>query len=389
MFGRMQISKICFCLFIIGMLLTEVRCVKEKAADYNPWSISLRWIPAYQDESWDQVRTGLLWSFSFLGATLPAGSFDGALTWENDRLFTCDFSRLGFSKEALLSLQVIFDRLKATEEYRIKGGIDIGRLLMLTIYSSNHYYRITGMHASHNTLSELHLSDSIVQIALTHSAVTSENRLIKMPAVTNSSSLAFYSASEGTGSIANSSFSAQIHETMEVMPNGQLRFAIYDLQGNLLPSANALISAAGKPGKCMWCHESKALTLFQEPDHIPGYLTAQEFMNRVALTNKELAEIRNALSTDLVFANQSDHTQSELLYISFMEPSAYRIANDWDLTMDEAAIVLADLPTHEYAEFPFLGILYHRETIDLLSPYKSEKVPESAREYSFYEPDFF
>jgi hypothetical protein len=389
MFGRMQISKICFCLFIIGILLTEVRCVKEKAADYNPWSISLRWIPAYQDESWDHVRTGLLWSFSFLGATLPAGSFDASVTWKNDRLFTCDFSKLGFKKEALLSLQVIFDRLKASEEYSAKGGIDLGRLLMLTIYSSNHYYRITGMHASYNTLNELHLSDSILQLALTHSAVASENRMINMPAAINSASLAFYSASEGTGSIADSSFATQIHETMELMPNGQLRFAIYDLQGNLLPSANTLISAAGKPGKCMWCHESKALTLFQEQDDVPGYLTAQEFMERVALTNEELTEIRNALSTELVFANQSDHTQSELLYISFMEPSAYRIANDWDLTIDEATIVLADLPTHEYAEFPFLGLLYQREAVDLLAPYKTERVPESVREHSFYEPDFF
>lgn len=371
------------------MLFTEVRCVKEKAADYNPWSISLRWIPAYQDESWDNVRTGLLWSFSFLGATLPAGSFDASVTWKNDRLFTCDFSKLGFKKEALLSLQVIFDRLKASEEYSSKGGIDLGRLLMLTIYSSNHYYRITGMHASYNTLNELHLSDSVLQLALTHSAVASENRLINMPAATNSASLAFYSASEGAGSIADSSFATQIHETMELMPNGQLRFAIYDLQGNLLPSANTLISAAGKPGKCMWCHESKALTLFQEQDDIPGYLSAQEFKERVALTNEELTEIRNALSTDLVFANQSDHTQSELLYISFMEPSAYRIANDWDLTIDETINVLSDLPTHEYPEFPFLGFLYHREAVDLLTPYRTERVPESVREPSFYEPDFF
>ncbi|MBK6483292.1 MAG: hypothetical protein IPG01_09180 [Chitinophagaceae bacterium] len=142
-------------------------------------------------------------------------------------------------------------------------------------------------------------------------------------AATNSSSLAFYSASRRYRQHSRQFFSTQIHETMELMPNGQLRFATYDLQGILMPSANAVISAAGKPGKCMWCHESKALTLFQEQDDVPGYLTAQEFVERVALTNEELTEIRNALSTDLVFANQSDHTLSELLYISFMEPSLH------------------------------------------------------------------
>ncbi|MBK6483291.1 MAG: hypothetical protein IPG01_09175 [Chitinophagaceae bacterium] len=69
MFDWMQLARICIYLSIVWVVFTEVRCVKEKAADYNPWSISLRWIPAYQDESWDNVRTGLLWSFSFLGAT--------------------------------------------------------------------------------------------------------------------------------------------------------------------------------------------------------------------------------------------------------------------------------------------------------------------------------
>ncbi|HUM45846.1 MAG TPA: hypothetical protein PLD84_02890 [Chitinophagales bacterium] len=385
----MPVSKFLVSVFILVVVLTCIRCTRENAALYTPWKINLRWIPSYEEESWDDVRTGLLWSFSFLGASLPTGSFDASVTWVNDQIFTCDFSKLGFNDDALLSLQVIFDRLKASEEYKSKGGIDLGRLLMLTIYSSNHYYRITGTNQSYSTVKELYLSDSVLQFGITNSAVATDDRLIHMPEATNPSAIAFYSATEGTGKITDSSFSIGAYEIFELMPNGQLRFAIYDSQGKLETSADALISAAGKPGKCMWCHESNVQTLFSQMEDVPGYLTSQEFIDRVKLSNDELKAIRNELSTDLVFANNQDHTQSELLYIGFMEPSAYRIAHEWDISLPEAESILSGLPVHDYPEFPFLGVLYDRIAVDLLSPYETERVPESAREYSSYEPDFF
>lgn len=389
MFGAMPISKILTCIFLLLLVLIHVRCANEKAALNTEWKIGLRWVSAYEDESWDDVRTGLLWSFSFLGASLPVGSFDASIVWVNDQLFICDFSKLGFSYGALVSLQVIFDRLKASEEYKLKGGIDLGRFLMLTVYSSHHYYRITGMNKSYTSLKEKYMSDSILQFAINNSAVAIEDRLIHMPSTTNSSSIAFYSASEGIGKIAYSSFSVRAHETFDLMPNGQLRFAIYDSTGNLEPSADPIISLAGKPGKCMWCHESNAQTLFTEVDDLPGYLTSEKFIDRVELTNEKLIEIRNAVSTDLVFSNKQDHTQSELLYISFMEPSSYRMAHEWGISLHEAEIILSNLATHSYSEFPFLGMLYQRSAVDSLAPYATEKVPESAREYSSYEPNFF
>lgn len=389
MFGKMGVSRNFVYGLILVVVLSGLQCTHEKADVYTPCKINLRWIPSYEEESWDDVRTGLLWSFSFLGASLPTGSFDGSVTWLNDQVFTCDFSKLGFNDEALLSLQVIFDRLKASEEYKSKGGIDLGRLLMLTIYSSHHYYRITGMNQSYNSVEEIYLSDSILQFGITNSAVATDDRLIHMPAVTTSASVAFYSATEGTGKLADSTFSIDVHEIFELMPNGQLRFAIYDSQGKLETSADALISAAGKPGKCMWCHESKAVTLFSETDDVPGYLTSKEFVDRVKLSNEQLTVIRNALSTDLLFANQQDHTQSELLYITFMEPSAFRISNEWEISLADAESILSGLPAHDYPEFPFLGILHDRNDVDFLAPYATERVPESAREYSSYEPDFF
>lgn len=375
--------------FLCTVVLTCIRCTREKTAIYNPYKIGLRWVPAYEEESWEEVRTGLLWSFSFLGATLPADSFNASVSWVNDHLFICDFSKLGFNTEALGSLQVIFDRLKATEEYHSRGGIDIGRLLMLTVYSSNHYYAITGVHPSYTGLAQTYLADSIHQFGITNSAVAFENRLIRMPVSDDPYSVTFYVASEGAGLLADTSFSAVTCETFELMPNGQLRFAIYDKDGNLQTAVNPLISRAGKPGKCMWCHESKALPLFSETAHVPGYLTEAQFERRISLTNTELAAIRNQFSTDLVFANQQDHTLSELLYISFLEPSAFRLSHEWNMSLTEVENRVLHLPVHQYPEFPFLGELYHRSAVDPLSPYASERVPESAREPSDYEPDFF
>jgi hypothetical protein len=50
---------------------------------------------------------------------------------------------------------------------------------------------------------------------------------------------------------------------------------------------------------------------------------------------------------------------------------------------------MKNLPAHVYYEFPFLGNLYYRSWADSLAPYRTIKTPESAREASAYEPDFF
>jgi hypothetical protein len=71
-----------------------------------------------------------------------------------------------------------------------------------------------------------------------------------------------------------------------------------------------------------------------------------------------------------------------------MEPSAQRLALEWNMTEEKIKTLLAGLPVHEHAEFPFLGELYNRSEIDHFAPYEVLQVPEDAREPSLYEPDF-
>ena len=70
----------------------------------------------------------------------------------------------------------------------------------------------------------------------------------------------------------------------------------------------------------------------------------------------------------------------ELLYISYMEPSARRLALEWNMTESEVLNLLAGLPMHEHEEFTFLGMLYDREDVESYAPYTALPVSSSVRE---------
>lgn len=334
------------------------------------------------------MRTGLIWSFSFLGAALPEGSFNSSARWSDEKTFTCDLSQLGFSSEALDALQVITERLKFSEEYDERGGIDIGRFLMLTLYSTPHYYRITGMNYSLQEMKEKYFSGNTFEFAVTNSGVAFNDRLIQMDDAASALKV-FFAASEGSGNLSDSTFTALEHEVFDVMPNGQMRFALFDANGKRKLSGDSTLGIAGKPGKCMWCHESSVLPLYTTNSDLPGYLTSQQFDDRVTNSGNLISAYRAALNSEVNYLNKQDHTKSELLYIGFMEPSAFRIAHEWGIPVSQVDAKLSGLSTHIYPEFPFLGNLYHRKEVDALAPYSAERVPESAREPSEYEPDFF
>ena|GEM_PF-269648 len=380
--------KIPILLFVI-LIVSFSRCTYDAAEELEKkYTITLRWNKAYETEQWNNVRTGLIWSFSFLGAELPAGSFDASLKWINDTQFRCDLSKLGFNVSALEALSVIADRIKESEEYKKNGAADIGRFLMLTLYSSRHYYKITGAATTLNSFKDFHSFYSPFPFAVTNSGVALHDRLIKINA---SSSLSHLSciASEGTGNLADNTFLETEYESIDLMSNSQLRFSVYSADGALKISANNLLSIAGKPGKCMWCHQSNFSPLFYLNDDLPGYMTTQQFVDSIYSFRNRIIDRRNSLSTDVLYKNLQDHTQSELLYISFLEPSAQRIANEWGVSVSAVNELIKNLPAHIYPEFPFLGDLYYRSWVDSLAPYKTVRTPESAREERAYEPDFF
>jgi len=195
-------------------------------------------------------------------------------------------------------------------------------------------------------------------------------------------------AHEGEGILAEKTFVTHETELLDIMPNGQLRFALYDLDGNLKPAATVALTRAGKPAKCMWCHESGLHTTLVDYAGVPGYLDRAAFDSLVRERQKILGEYRDALDMQIDYRELQDHTYGELLYLTFEEPSIERLAGEWGVSVDRATELLRAKPTHAQEEFPYLGTrLYRRADVAALAPYAALATPESVREPSPHEPD--
>ncbi len=349
----------------------------------NQYRMELRWNKAYATETKEMVEAGFLWAMSFLGAEWPKGSFEKAVIWNNNNVVV-DFQQLGFQQQSLEALAKLIAQFKQSEEYKTKGAIDIGRFVTLTINASHHYYAITGIAKTYDLFKQGKVFDA-KQFAATNSTISSHDRIIDLPDSNNTDyrKSAFIS-NECEGKIKDGKQRVTSFEVKEQMANGQFRFAIYDTTGGMLTAANG---SAGKPAKCLWCHETTIQTLFAEQVDEPNYYGAEMFKYIVNRNIKVLAAYRNTLQTDVDFEKWRDHTYMELLYITFMEPSADRLAQEWGISVNEVKVRLNNVPTHSHGEFTYLGALYFREDVEPFSPYTAVRPPSSAREKSVYEPN--
>lgn len=355
------------------------------APDPDPTVLQLRWVKAYEDESLDQVLTGLRWTFLFLGAELPAGSFDKAVTVSGSNI-SVNIDELGFDQQAQDALVNLNHSLLLSEEHKQQEAMDLGRFVALTINASNHYYAITGMP---ETMEEFEANLSFMQseAAIVESTVADAERLIDLPDTLDDLGRSAFVSREGSGSIKDGSFETQEFEVTDLMPNGQFRFGIYDAHGKRIPAGDPALGVAGKPAKCLWCHESTLQPPFGAVTAVPGYHPPSVLEAVVENRIEALEAFRQTLDSDIDFNETQEHTEVELLYISFMEPSAARLALEWGMSEAEVQYLLSDLPTHEHVEFPFLGTLYDRDDVDGFAPYETIRVSESAREQADYEPD--
>lgn len=375
---------------IIIIFISNIYPFQVKRDKYDT-KINLRWIKAYEGETWEKIQTGLAWSLSFLGAELPSGSLNKSIKRIDSSLFSIDFSQVGFNIYALQQIAKILDTLKKTDEYHKMQGIDLGRFIVLTVYSTNHYYAITGVEKQLSSfIQKYRYLNHYQSFAIINSGVARENRLVKFKPVSAIKKLAFI-AEEGHGDLKKGTFTTEVYEVFDVMKNGQLRFAVYDKSGSLIPATpsefgNPMFGGAGKPGKCMWCHESNLQPLFYPTDEVVSYCSKQLFLSWIDSSKILLEKYRNGLRSDINYHNKQDHTFSELLYISFMEPSLMRLSNEWHEDTLTIRKRLKNTHTHSYEEFPFLGSLYFRDTADQYAPYTSIIVPQSVREESDFEP---
>ena len=347
-------------------------------------SIELRWIKSHERESRSDVETGLLWTLSFLGAALPARAPD-PLVWRGE-VVTLRLDYAGIELGALPHWQRLLALMKESDEYRVRGALDVGRFVAMTLCSANHYYALTDA-ATHYERAYADHTFAPERVAIVESAVSLGDRKLEIAEGPEIADIAFV-AHEGIGAISLDTFVAAERELLDVMPNGQLRFALYGADGALKPVANPRLTAAGKPAKCLWCHETHLLKPFYGRTSVPGYVPLSAFEQRVAGRMEELQNFRSTVASRIDFEREQDHAYAELLYLAFYEPSAERVAREWGVPLARVRETLSSLPTHRKKELDSLGAkLYRRTDVDPLAPYGVLEPPTDPREPSEYEPD--
>ena len=353
--------------------------------EYNEeFTINLNWSRAYPAEKKEDIVTGLQWNLSFLGAELPS-SFE--IIWVTDDRVMLDISKAGFSESSLQAWRELISVIKESDEYTKRQGIDVGRFIMLTLNSTNHYYAITGAKRSlADFRSQFNFQNK--KAVIINSSIAAGHRVIELSEGSTFSSIAFVGI-EGTNSVIDGTFEPKEYEAMDLMPNGQLRYALYDGEGKLKTTATAALTLAGRPAKCSWCHEINLIPSFDEsPEAVAGYYSDEEFNSMIDERIAIISTYRSKLTSGVDFSKTQDHTKAELLYLSFMEPSAERLALEWGLSVSEVKSRLVGKTITSNNEFPFLGSeLYVRSEIDDLAPFDVIRVPDDPRNHSDYEPE--
>lgn len=381
-----NVKKIYFFFSIIIIIIIPLSFSSYKDTPVEV-KINLKWYKAHEAESWSNIKTGMLWSFANLGASLPKNCLDSAISFIDSNSFELNLNKLGFSVKALRALELVCNKIKYSDDYKRNNFLDLSRFLVLTLHAPNNYYKITEAETTIEVLKSNYDFNKCFEFGVTNSSVAKKYRLIKFNKDNNILKVAFI-AEVGDQPILENNFKPKEYEVITVMPNGHFRYAIYDENGKLSDASNINYSIAGKPSKCMWCHESTYSTLFKENKEVKQKLTNIQFLNAIAEAQSTLDSYRNTLNTEINFNNKQDHTQLELLYISFMEPSIYRLKQEF-MDNQDALIRIKKLRTHKYEEFLYLGDLYFRREIDKYFNYNKIRTPYSIREKSSYEPDFF
>ncbi|WP_298311589.1 hypothetical protein [uncultured Aquimarina sp.] len=345
------------------------------------YQINLKWNKSYPEDSIEKNHIALKWCLSFLGSNIASDTTLLGLSKKNN-IIILRVNQLGFDKKATEYLAKLNWKLKQSEEYQNNSSINLGRYIALTIGSSYHYYKITDIPKQLDDFKKLYTFDSITGY-IDNSSISLVDRIISFSKNNVGNKQAFIS--EEIDSISKEIYE---FETLEIMNNGQLKFGIYDRDGNLKDVADNQITRAGKPAKCIWCHETGIQPMFRKQKNHEKYLSYSKLQDTLKNFNNKLRIYQDSVWKDQAIRNKKLHTEMEISYIAFMEPSAEHLSNEWGITIEKVKQKVNHLKTHRHREFDFLGDLYHRKDIDSLAPWKVLEVSEKIREKSINEVNY-
>jgi hypothetical protein len=351
--------------------------------------IVLRWYPAPANQSKEEFMVGVSWLLSYLGAKLPLNTYEQGVKFIETQKVELNIDALGFSSNAEQYLQELIAFVKLTEEYKVTGGIDAGRFFALCFNSTYQYYKITEAPLTYDNFTKKYASFVYKTFVCDTSSISNYSRIFNYTIGELTLQNNYFVSQEGVGRYSSGSFvKNDLLEVFDYMENGQPRFMIYNQKGNLYVPDQATKHPAGKPAKCMWCHESGMQPLFNNTPSIMGYVSKEEFSNDQILFTKKLNDFHRQTNAKIDFSDKKAHTQGEFIYLCFYEPNAQRLAMEWNITLDQVAQILSGVPTHTNPEFPFLKNVYHRYQIATYAPYQSIEVAHEMREASAQEPNY-
>lgn len=352
--------------------------------DTGVWAegvVPLLWVGSEGGLDWDQAQQALDWNLSWLGALPPADQ--GHLeVWElgSDRVrFGLHLDQVGWPADRVPVAQAALEELMASDEVAQEGAADVGRFLMTTLHEPWVYYALTQPCPTAQDWQAAFLSGPVQSYSVTVSLLSPGDRFVQFAdgPWTDPSDLHLL-AQTGTGSLEDGDFVATEHETVDVMANGQQRFATYDHTGALRPSADPEVVNAGQPGRCMWCHEG---SLQVGTPANPGQPGGLDYAGWAAATTEMQGVIdahRAGLDTSVPFADHpSVHTWGERMVRDFLLPTPDRVAGEWGIPLaqlearaDAEGWLRADDP-----EWPERGPVYRRADVDQSLADAGERTP--------------
>jgi hypothetical protein len=367
--------------------LLQTACTYNHLPESNK-KIILNWYTAPANQTKEEYTTGLMWLLSYLGAKLPSSQFEQGIKFISDYKIEMNIDELGFTSNAKENLMHIINAIKQSEEYKNTGGIDAGRFFALCFNSTYHYYKITGAAKNYNEFSARYATLVFKTFVCDTSSISPSSRIIKYSISDLNIQKSCFIAEEGNGVFSSGNYiKTGIIEAFDYMENGQPRFVIYDKEGNLYAPSNPTVHKAGKPAKCMWCHESGMQTLYSATPDLTGSATVNEFKTDQQTFMRNLLNFHQQSNSKLNFLDPKAHTQGEYIYLSFYEPNANRLSQEWNMSLSSVKSLLTGIATHDNPEFPFLKEVYHRQQIQQFAPFSSVEVSNEMREATNFEPN--
>lgn len=307
----------------------------------------LAWYPADETETWDDVEVGLDWAWSQMGALPPPGTANGTRTSVDGVVtFPVALDDLALPPSAREVVDTVVAELSPAGE-----PVDIGRFLMRSLHEPARYAAMTGACPTRGEWAAARQAADPLLYAVTTSLLTSEDRRVALNAGPTVVGAIGYLAESGEGSLADGTFTPREAEVVDVMPNGQFRYAVYGEDGALLPAGEH--APTGTPGKCAWCHEDHIQAGSDANASAEGYIDHATWTSERVAAQAVLDSYRASLATSIDFSPPV-HEAAERLVEGFLFPDDRRVALEWGVS--EAAVrILLGGGTADQEEFGWTG----------------------------------